>query len=125
LKNNILKIEFKKYNLEDMIIEFKKTRKILYDKRDDMISYGGVFIGILFLISGVLYLNPPVKKVADNVIFGEHAVMAAFLMILGILVIVAALKEKIISKTPLASIYTEMKAVETEKDKKDKKNNIE
>ena len=108
-----------------MIIEFKKTRKILYDKRDDMISYGGVFIGILFLISGVLYLNPPVKKVADNVIFGEHAVMAAFLMILGILVIVAALKEKIISKTPLASIYTEMKAVETEKDKKDKKNNIE
>lgn len=118
MKKNILRIEFKKYNPEDMIIGFKKTRKILDDKRDDMILYGGLFIGILFLISGILYLNSPVKKIADNVIFGEHAVMAIFLMISGILVIVGVLKEKIISKTPLASIYTEMKAVENEKDKK-------
>jgi hypothetical protein len=103
-------------------IEFKKTRRILDDKKNDIMLYGGVFIGILLLISGILHLNAPVKKVADNVIFGEQAIMATFLMILGILVIVAALKEKIISKTPLANIYTEIKAVENEKDKKDKKN---
>ncbi|MGB9844694.1 hypothetical protein [Methanothermobacter tenebrarum] len=124
MKKNIPKIEFKKYNPQD-IIGLKKTRKILEDKKDEIILYGGIFIGILFLISGILYLNSPVKKVADNVIFGEHAVMAIFLMIIGILVIVTALKEKIISKTPLADMYTEMKAIENEKDKKDKKNNIE
>jgi len=76
-------------------IEFKKTRRILDDKKNDIMLYGGVFIGILLLISGILNLNAPVKKVADNVIIGEQAIMATFLMILGILVIVAALKEKI------------------------------
>ncbi|MEM4525699.1 MAG: hypothetical protein QXH54_04975 [Methanothermobacter sp.] len=116
MKKNIPKIEFKKYNPQDMI--FEKTKKILEDKKSEIILYAGVFIGILFLILGILYLNSPVKKVADNVIFGEHAIIATFLMIIGILIIVTALKDKIISKTPLADIYTEMKAVENEKDKK-------
>jgi len=101
--------------------EFKKFKKVLDDKRDEITSYSAAFIGLLFIITGILYLNSPVKKIADNVIFGEQAVISTFLIIIGILIIVGALKQKIISKTPLADIYTEMKAIENEKDKSDEK----
>lgn len=103
----------------------EKIRGILNDKKDEITSYGGAFIGLLFIITGILYLNSPFTKIADNVIFGEQAVISTFLIIIGIIIILSALKQKIISKTPLADIYTEMKAVENEKDKNDEKNNIE
>ncbi|BAW32006.1 MAG TPA: hypothetical protein PLO64_01055 [Methanothermobacter sp.] len=108
-----------------IIKEFKKTQGIPHDKRDKIISYGGFLLGLLFIIASIVYLNSPVEKVADNVVFGEHAVIATFLMILGILIIVVVLKDKIISKTPLGDIYTQMKAIENEKDKKDEKNKSE
>lgn len=103
---------------------FKKVRGMLDDKREEITSYGGVFIGLVFIIIGALYLSSPVKKIADNVIFGEQAVISILFIIIGIIVIAGALKQKIISKTPLADIYTEMKAIENEKDKNDEKNNI-
>lgn len=114
-----------KKNIPQIIEEFKKNKEILYNKKHEIISYGGFFIGLLLIITGILYLNSSVEKVADNVIFGEHAVISTFLMILGIIVIVVAMKDKIISKTPLSDIYTQMKAIENEKDKKDEKNNSE
>ena len=53
-----------------------------------------------------------VTKVADNVIFGEGATLSAFLILLGILIIVAAFAQSILNKTFLNKIHTELEVAE-------------
>jgi cytoskeletal protein RodZ len=61
--------------------------------------------------------------VADNVIFGEDATLYAFLVLLGILIIVAAFSQRILEKTSLNKIQSELEVDEgsTESDDSSKK----
>ena len=60
---------------------------------------------------------------ADNVIFGEDATLYAFLVLLGILIIVAAFSQRILEKTSLNKIQSELEVDEgsTESDDSSKK----
>ena len=53
-----------------------------------------------------------VTKVADNVIFGEDATADAFLILLGVLIIVAAFAQSIMDKTSLSKIGSELEVNE-------------
>jgi hypothetical protein len=107
--------------------------------KDKIFKGAALIIGGLLILYGLVIISASVTKVADNVIFGEEATLAAFLMLLGVLIIVAAFAQRIWDKTFLKKLPSELdvnekesninpKKVEDENDNKvsiDNKDNIE
>ena len=82
------------------------------NKRDRIIKAAALLIGGLLILYGLVIISASVTKVADNVIFGEEATLAVFLMLLGVLIIVAAFAQRILDKTFLSKINTEFDVTE-------------
>jgi ABC-type bacteriocin/lantibiotic exporter with double-glycine peptidase domain len=85
---------------------------LINNKRDRIIKVVALLIGGLLILYGLVIISASVTKVADNVIFGEEATLAVFLMLLGVLIIVAAFAQRILDKTFLSEINTELEVTE-------------
>jgi hypothetical protein len=90
-------------------------------KKDQILRYAAAAVGVILIIYGVVLISASVTKVADNVIFGEGASYAAFLMLLGFLIIVGAFSQKILNKTFLKNINSELEIAEGKTKSGDKK----
>jgi hypothetical protein len=89
-------------NLEHNLINSVKAN------RDKIIKGVAIVLGGFLILYGLIFISVSVTKVASNVIFGEDATADAFLILLGIFIIVAAFAQTIMEKTPLSKIGTEL-----------------
>jgi hypothetical protein len=86
--------------------------KLLKTNRDKITKGTAIVIGGFLILYGLVMVSASVTKVADNVIFGEDATADAFLMLLGVLIIVAAFAQSILDKTSLSKISSELEVNE-------------
>jgi hypothetical protein len=87
----------------------------------------GVVAGSLLILGGIYFMLAPVENVADNVIFGEHAVFSVFLILVGIIIIAVTLAPRFMDKSFFKGISTELesdKEVSTQDEKNIRKDNI-
>lgn len=84
----------------------------LKSKKDKIVKYGALLIGVFLIIYGLVLISSSVTRVADNVIFGEKAMWSTFLILLGVLVILAAFAKTILNKTFLNKIHTQLEVAE-------------
>jgi hypothetical protein len=84
----------------------------LKTKKDRIIKVAAILIGGLLILYGFVLISASVTKVADNVIFGEKAMLSTFLILLGVLIIVAAYAQRILNRTFLNKIHTELEVAE-------------
>lgn len=103
-----------------------KTIESLKSKKDKILRYGALLIGILLIIYGLVLITGSVTRVADNVIFGEKAMLSTFLILLGVLIIVAAYAKTILNKTFLNKIHNQLEVAEgrNKSDKDSKKEDV-
>lgn len=116
-------------NQEDKLIPFKEQLKNLSDlqslkeQKSNIIRIIAAIIGILFIISGLIYsvLGSPVS-VSSNVIFGERATFSAFMVLIGFLILAGVFARKLLEITFLKRIYSELQIAEgkAQKDEDDK-----
>jgi len=111
---------------EDHAINFHEIMghdlfKSIRSRKDQILRYVAVAIGVILIIYGVVLISASVTKVADNVIFGEGASFAAFSMLLGFLIIVGAFSQKILNKTFLKNINSELEIAEGKTEAADEK----
>ena len=101
--------------------------KKLKTNRDKITKGSALVVGGFLILYGLVLVSASVTKVADNVIFGEDATADAFLMLLGVLIIVAAFAQSIMDKTSLGKIGSELEvnnesSEADDNSKKDKEN---
>lgn len=101
--------------------------KLIKTNRDKIIKGSALIVGGFLILYGLVLVSASVIKVADNVIFGEDATADAFLILLGVLIIVAVFAQSIMDKTSLSKIGSELEVNDerSESDrnsKKDKEN---
>lgn len=89
-----------------------KTIESIKSKKDKIIKYCALLIGIFLIIYGLFLISGSVTRVADNVIFGEKAMLSTFLILLGFLIIVAAYAKTILNKTFLNKIHDQLEVAE-------------
>ncbi len=106
-----VKSEDHDYNITD-ILKGHDFIDSLKNKKDKIIKTAAILIGGFLIVYGLVLTTASVTKVADNVIFGEGATISAFLILLGILIIVAAFSQNILNKTFLNKIHTELEVAE-------------
>jgi hypothetical protein len=93
--------------------------KLLKTNRDKITKGTAIVVGGFLILYGLVMVSASVTKVADNVIFGEDATADAFLMLLGVLIIVAAFAQSILDKTSLSKISSELEVNEENSDSDD------
>ena len=71
-----------------------------------------LIVSVVLMIYGSIIITSSVTQVADNVIFGEKAMFGAFLILVGVLIIAAAFAQKLLSRTFLKKIHSELEVVE-------------
>jgi hypothetical protein len=86
--------------------------KLIKSNRDKITKGTAIVVGGFLILYGLVMVSASVTKVADNVIFGEDATADAFLMLLGVLIIVAAFAQSILDKTSLGKISSELEVNE-------------
>jgi len=130
-EKNIKDSESHEFHFSQELMKFNFYRKLRSNK-EQAIRIGGAVIGTVFIIAGIVYLLGSTIRVADNVIFGERAVISAFLILMGVLIIAGIFASRLLEGSFLKSIHSELEVAEdsdskdNSKDKKDKqKDNIE
>ena len=88
-------------------------------KKDRILKVAAILIGGILILYGLVLISESVTKVADNVIFGEKAMLSTFLILLGVLIIVAAYAQRILNRTFLNKIHTELEVAEGKSDSDD------
>jgi len=123
--------EAHEFHFSQELMKFNFYRKLRSNK-EQVIQIGGGIIGAIFIIAGIIYLLGSTIRVADNVIFGERAVISAFLILVGVLIIAGIFASRLLEGSFLKNIHSELEVAEdhhskdNSKDKKDKqKDNIE
>ena len=106
-----VKSEDHDFNITD-ILSGHDSIDSLKNKKDKIIKASAILIGGFLIVYGLVLISTSVTKVADNVIFGEGATLSAFLILVGILIIVAAFAQSILNKTFLNKIHTELEVAE-------------
>ncbi len=106
-----VKSEDHDFNITD-ILSGHDSIDSLKNKKDKIIKAAAILIGGFLIVYGLVIISTSVTKVADNVIFGEGATLSAFLILVGILIIVAAFAQSILNKTFLNKIHTELEVAE-------------
>ena len=106
-----VKSEDHDFNITD-ILSGHDSINSLKNKKDKIIKATAILFGGFLIVYGLILISASVTKVADNVIFGEGATLSAFLILLGILIIVAAFAQSILNKTFLNKIHTELEVAE-------------
>ncbi len=98
--------------------------KSLKTRKDRIIKGTAIFIGGLLILYGLILISASVTRVADNVIFGEKAMLSTFLILLGVLIIVAAYAQRILNRTFLNKIHTELEVAEGRSESEDNSRKI-
>ncbi len=76
--------------------------------KNKLITGIGLFIGVLFIIGGIILMFGSAEKVADNVVFGEKAVFSVFLILIGILIMAGVLAHRFLDKSFFKGINKEI-----------------
>jgi hypothetical protein len=97
----------------------------LKTKKDKIIKVAAILIGGMLILYGFVLITASVTKVADNVIFGEKAMLSTFLILLGVLIIVAAYAQRILNRTFLNKIHTELEVAEGRSESDDGSKKVE
>jgi hypothetical protein len=97
----------------------------LKTKKDRIIKVFAILIGGMLILYGLVLISESVTKVADNVIFGEKAMLSTFLILLGVLIIVAAYAQRILNRTFLNKIHTELEVAEGKSESDDGSKKVE
>ena len=113
-----VKSEDHDFNITD-ILSGHDSINSLKNKKDKIIKASALLIGGFLIVYGLILISTSVTKVADNVIFGEGATLSAFLILVGILIIVAAFAQSILNKTFLNKIHTELEVAEGRSESED------
>jgi hypothetical protein len=82
--------------------------KALRSQKTNILRIIATSAGILFIIYGVVLVSSPVERVSDNVMFGEKAMFSAFLMLIGILIILAAFADRFLDRSFFKKIHLEI-----------------
>jgi hypothetical protein len=104
-------------------LEHNLIKKIKIN-RDKITKGSALIIGVLLILYGLILVSGSVTNVASNVIFGEDATVDAFLMLLGVLIIVAAFAQSIMDKTSLSKISSELEINEKSSESDDNSNEV-
>lgn len=112
------------FHFNQELMKFDFYRKLRSNKEQVVKLFGGI-IGALFIIAGILYLLGSPVRVADNVVSGERAVISAFLVLVGVLIIASIFARQILEVSFLKNIHSELEVAEDQNsgDSKDKKEN--
>jgi len=94
------------FHLSQELMKFDFYRKLQSNKEQVVKIFGGI-VGALFIIAGILYLLGSPVRVADNVVSGERAVISAFLVLVGVLIIASILEASF-----LKNIHSELEVAE-------------
>ncbi|MCG2828039.1 hypothetical protein [Methanothermobacter sp. K4] len=89
--------------------------------RDDIIRYSAMALGAVLIIAGIIAIIGSSERVVDNVVSGENTVIAAFLILTGLLLLGASMIHSIIGRTPLERLYKQVKSAERGEEEKDEK----
>ncbi|MDI6643806.1 MAG: hypothetical protein QME14_02015 [Methanobacteriaceae archaeon] len=104
------------FELEHKIIDSFKSERFTW------VNITILVIGILLIIFGIIVLSGSSEKVADNVVFGERAVLAVFIILIGIVVVSIAMAYKLLNKTFLDKLFNDIKLAEKKSEDVDKSN---
>ena len=118
------------FHLNQELMKFNFYKK-LQSNKEQVIRISGGIIGVFFIIAGIVYLFGSGVRVADNVVYGERAVISAFLILVGVLIIAGIFARRLLEGSFLKSIHSELEVAEDQdseenpKDMKEKqKDNI-
>lgn len=103
--------ETHEFHLSDEFMKFK-IYKYLKSNKEQVIQITGGIIGFIFIIAGIFYIFGASARVADNVIYGERAVLSVFSILLGVLIIAGFFGRQLLAETFLKKINTELEEVE-------------
>ncbi|MGI6464088.1 MAG: CvpA family protein [Methanobacterium sp.] len=109
------------FNQEFLSFDF--SRKLRSNKEQGRKIIGAV-VGSFFIIIGLIYMLGSSVRVADNVVSGERVVISAFLILVGVLIMAAAFAHRLLEKSFLKNIHSELAETEklySEKKSQDKK----
>ncbi len=95
-----------------------KSFQYLHSNKEQVIRIIGGIIGVLFIIAGILYEFGESVRIADNVIYGERAVLSVFSILIGILIIATFFGRHLLAGTFLKKIHSELEEVEDKPSKK-------
>ncbi|GAB4308218.1 MAG: hypothetical protein Kow0019_04550 [Methanobacteriaceae archaeon] len=104
------------FELEHKIIDSLKSGRFKW------VNIIILVIGIILIISGIFILSGSSEKVADNVVFGERAVLAVFIILIGIIIVAIAMAYKLLNKTFLDKLFKDIKIAEERYEDVDKSN---
>ncbi len=103
--------EVHEFHFSQELMKFDIYRKLRSNKEKVIKIIGGI-IGVLFIIAGILYIMGAAFRVADNVIFGERAVLSAFLILVGVLIIAGIFARSLLEGSFLKNIHNELEVAE-------------
>ena len=112
------------FHFSQELMKFNFYKKLRSNKEQVLRISGGI-IGVLFIIAGILYVIGSPVRVADNVVSGERAVISAFLVLVGVLIIAGSFARRILEVSFLKNIHSELEVAEDQnsEDSKDKEGN--
>ncbi len=97
--------------LSQELMSFDFYRKLRSNKEQVLKIIGGL-VGALFIIAGLIYILGSPVRVADNVVAGERAVISAFLILVGVLIIAGVFARRLLEKSFLKNIHSELEEAE-------------
>lgn len=92
---------------------------LIMEHRDDILRYGAMVLGVMLLLTGIVTIMGSSDRVVDNVVSGENTVIAAFLILTGLLLVGAFMVHSIIGGTPLEGFYKQVKKAERGEEKEE------
>ena len=99
------------FHISQELMKFDFYRKLQSNKEQVVKIIGGI-VSALFIIAGILYLLGSPVRVADNVVSGERAVISAFLVLVGVLIIASIFARRILEASFLKNIHSELEVAE-------------
>lgn len=80
--------------------------------RKDIIRYSSMVLGALLIMAGVISIIGSSDRVVDNVVSGENTVIAAFLILTGLLLLGLSLVHSLLNGTFIDRFYREVRDAE-------------
>jgi len=92
---------------------------LIMKHRDDILRYTAMVVGVILVLTGIIMILGSSDRVVDNVVSGENTVIAAFLILTGLLMVGAFMIHSIIGGTPLEGFYKQVKKAERGEEKEE------
>jgi hypothetical protein len=99
------------FPLKEHLMHYKSFRNLI-SKKTLIMEVAATVIGAALIIYGVINSFVSVDKVADNVVFGERAMISVFFILIGVLLMAAAFARKLLSTSFLNKIHSELEVAE-------------